>query len=126
MYREDYARAGYCVLPPRTKHWFLAWQTLGPSPALVFRGPAAVAAGNGCVLHYFAAALLASGVLYYAFQDEASAAEYHYRQPRDAEAAPCTTASRSSIRSPCPRAPSSPQAKVLARILIKSSSNRRG
>jgi protoheme IX farnesyltransferase len=66
MYREDYARAGYRVLPLRTKHNFLAWQTLGPSLALFFCGIAAVAANSGRVLHYFAEALLASGVLYYA------------------------------------------------------------
>lgn len=68
MYREDYARAGYCVLPHKTKHSFLAWQTLGPSLVLFLFSLAAVAANNGRVLHYLAAVLLASGVLYYAFR----------------------------------------------------------
>ena len=68
MYREDYAGAGYCVLPTGTKHMFVAWQTLGPSLALFFCSLAAVAANNGRVLHNSAAALLASGVLYYAFR----------------------------------------------------------
>jgi len=68
MYREDYAGAGYCVLPTRTKHMFVAWQTLGPSLALFLCSFAAVAANNGRGLHYVAAALLASGVLYYAFR----------------------------------------------------------
>jgi heme o synthase len=68
MYREDYAGAGYCVLPTGTKHMFVAWQTLAPSLALFFCSLAAVAANDGRGLHYFSAALLASGVLYYAFR----------------------------------------------------------
>jgi heme o synthase len=37
MYREDYARAGYEVLPQgRAKAWFMGWQSVLPTLALVF------------------------------------------------------------------------------------------
>jgi protoheme IX farnesyltransferase len=37
MYREDYARAGYEVLPHgKEKAWFLGWQSVLPALALVF------------------------------------------------------------------------------------------
>jgi len=37
MYREDYARAGYEVLPQgREKAWFMGWQCVLPTLALVF------------------------------------------------------------------------------------------
>ena len=35
MYREDYARAGYQVLPGRDRAWFMAWQAVLPTLMLV-------------------------------------------------------------------------------------------
>jgi len=62
MYREDYARAGYVVLPTdKSKDRFVAWQTLLPSLALlaVALGPA-IRGESGIV--YFAGALVLGGV----------------------------------------------------------------
>jgi protoheme IX farnesyltransferase len=58
MYREDYARAGYVVLPAgKSKDRFVAWQTLVPSLALfaVVLAPT-IRAESGIV--YFAGALV--------------------------------------------------------------------
>jgi len=63
MYREDYARAGYLVLPGgKFKDRFVAWQTSVPSLALlaVALGPA-IRGESGIV--YFAGALVLGGVL---------------------------------------------------------------
>jgi protoheme IX farnesyltransferase len=62
MYREDYARAGYVVLPAgKSKDRFVAWQTSLPSLALlaVALGPA-IRGESGIV--YFAGALVLGGV----------------------------------------------------------------
>jgi protoheme IX farnesyltransferase len=62
MYREDYARAGYVVLPAgKSKDRFVAWQTLLPSLALlaVALGPA-IRGESGIV--YFAGALVLGSV----------------------------------------------------------------
>jgi protoheme IX farnesyltransferase len=61
MYREDYARAGYIVLPGgKSKDRFVAWQTLLPSLALlaVALGPA-IRGESGIV--YLAGALVLGG-----------------------------------------------------------------
>ena len=66
MYREDYARAGYVVLPRgKSKDRFVAWQTLLPSSALLAVALApAIRSESGIV--YFAGALaLGSVFLYY-------------------------------------------------------------
>lgn len=66
MYREDYARAGYLVLPSgKSKDRFVAWQTLLPSSALLAVALVpAIRSESGIV--YFAGALaLGSVFLYY-------------------------------------------------------------
>ena len=66
MYREDYARAGYFVLPASNQHRFLVWLTAAPSVALVLASLAAVASSSEGILQYFATVTLGSGLLYYA------------------------------------------------------------
>jgi heme o synthase len=66
IYREDYARAGYLVLPTRNEHRFLAWLTGLPSFALFMISLAAVTANGGGVLCYCATVLLGSSLFYYA------------------------------------------------------------
>jgi protoheme IX farnesyltransferase len=66
MYREDYARAGYFVLPAQSEHRFLAWVTGAPSLALVLASLAAVASNRGGIFQYTATVILGSGLLYYA------------------------------------------------------------
>ena len=62
MYREDYARAGYAVLPGgKSRVRFVAWQTLLPSLALLAVALVpAIRAESG--IAYFAAALVLGGV----------------------------------------------------------------
>ena len=66
MYREDYARAGYFVLPAKNEHRFLTWLTGAPSLALVLASLAAVASNRGGTVQYTATVALGSGLLYYA------------------------------------------------------------
>jgi protoheme IX farnesyltransferase len=66
MYREDYARAGYFVLPPQSEDRFLAWVTGVPSVALFLVSVAAVAASSHGMFQYSATVVLGSGLLYYA------------------------------------------------------------
>jgi heme o synthase len=66
MYREDYARAGYLILPAKNEHKFLAWLTGPPSFALFIASLAAVAANSGNILYYSATVLLGSSLFYYA------------------------------------------------------------
>jgi protoheme IX farnesyltransferase len=66
MYREDYARAGYLILPPKSEGSFLAWLTLGPSLALLIASLAAVVSNSGGIFQYSSTAILGSGFLYYA------------------------------------------------------------
>jgi heme o synthase len=66
MYREDYARAGYVVLPPgKSKDRFVAWQTVLPSLALlaVALGPA-IRSESG-VVYLAGAFVLGSAFLFY-------------------------------------------------------------
>jgi heme o synthase len=66
MYREDYARAGYVVLPAgKSKDHFVAWQTLLPSLALL--GVALVPAirGESGVVYLAGALVLGSAFLCY-------------------------------------------------------------
>jgi heme O synthase-like polyprenyltransferase len=42
MYREDYAQAGYFVLPAKRKNAFLAWLTAVPSILLLLASYAAI------------------------------------------------------------------------------------
>src|SRR6201999_552492 len=51
MYREDYTRAGYLVLPTRNTHKFLAWLTGAPSFALLIASLAAAGANGAAKLY---------------------------------------------------------------------------
>jgi heme o synthase len=66
MYREDYARAGYFVLPANNGRKFLAWLTGAPSLALFLASIAAVAASSEGILEYSGTVMLGLGLLYYA------------------------------------------------------------
>jgi protoheme IX farnesyltransferase len=66
MYREDYARAGYAVLPAgKSKDYYVAWQTLLPSLALfaVALGPAI--RGESGTVYVVGALVLGSAFLCY-------------------------------------------------------------
>jgi heme o synthase len=66
MYREDYARAGYFVLPAgKSKDHFVAWQTSLPSLTLlaVALGPAI--RGESGIVYLAGALVLGSAFLYY-------------------------------------------------------------
>jgi protoheme IX farnesyltransferase len=65
MYREDYARARYLILPAKNEHKFLAWLTGPPSFALFIASLAAVGANGGGGLYFSETALLGSSLLYY-------------------------------------------------------------
>ena len=61
MYREDYARAGYLVLPEgNSKHRFVAWQTLLPALALLAVALVPALRGESGIV-YFAGALVLGG-----------------------------------------------------------------
>ena len=66
MYREDYAQAGYLILPAKGEASFLAWLTLGPSLALLMASLAAVTANHGGSVQYCATVLLGAVLIYYA------------------------------------------------------------
>jgi protoheme IX farnesyltransferase len=68
MYRDDYVRAGYLVLPPKNDGKFLSWVTSLTSLALFAAGLAAVSAGNGGIFQYSATVIVGSGLLYYAMR----------------------------------------------------------
>src|SRR5438876_3805544 len=63
MYREDYARAEYLILPVKNQSMFLAWQTLVPSFALFLVSLAAADANNAGIFRYSATAILGFGLL---------------------------------------------------------------
>jgi heme o synthase len=65
MYREDYARAGYLVLPVgERKHRFVAWQCLLPALALFAVALVPTLRGQSGMA-YFAGALILGGVFLY-------------------------------------------------------------
>jgi protoheme IX farnesyltransferase len=66
MYREDYARAGYSILPAEGELSFLAWQTCIPSLGLLIVSIAAVRANWEGSIEYCGTLLLGLGLLYYA------------------------------------------------------------
>jgi heme o synthase len=68
MYREDYGRAGYLILPKNNIVLFLRWLTLVPSVALLIACLAADIANSGSVLEYSATVVLGLGLLYCAVQ----------------------------------------------------------
>jgi len=66
MYRDDYARAGYLILPSEDESCFLAGVTLIPSGALFVVGIVAVAANGGRTLQYIATGILGFALFYFA------------------------------------------------------------
>ena len=66
MYREDYDRAGYLILPKNRAANFLGWLTFVPSVGLFIDSLASAAANTGGILEYSAMVILGSGLLYYA------------------------------------------------------------
>jgi protoheme IX farnesyltransferase len=69
MYREDYARAGYLVLPfGERRGAFMAWQTLVPSFALVPLSLTPAFLRHAGLIYSVGALLLSSGFLYYGTQ----------------------------------------------------------
>jgi heme o synthase len=69
MYREDYDRAGYLVLPPGgARSRFVSVQTMLPLMALVPAGLLPTSAGHEGILYPVAASLLGLGFFYYGAQ----------------------------------------------------------
>ncbi|MGA3234924.1 MAG: heme o synthase [Bryobacteraceae bacterium] len=66
MYREDYARAGYYLLPQEHDHTFVAWLTAVPSLALFVVSVLAVDGTTEGILQYSCTVVLGLGLLYYA------------------------------------------------------------
>jgi heme o synthase len=65
MYREDYARAGYLVLPSgEIKDHFVAWQCLLPTVGVLIVAIVPALRGHAGIV-YFAGALVLGGVLLY-------------------------------------------------------------
>jgi protoheme IX farnesyltransferase len=68
MYRDDYARAGYLILPANSAGAFLAVVTSIASSALFLAALGIASANNGGTFQYTATVLLGSGLLYYALR----------------------------------------------------------
>jgi heme o synthase len=66
MYREDYARAGYLVLPAKNGSTFMAWLTAAPSILLVMASIATVTNKSAGVFASSATAMLGFSLLFYA------------------------------------------------------------
>src|SRR5262245_760716 len=67
MYREDYARAKYLVLPTdELRDRFVDWQTLAPSLALIAVSLVATSNGASGLVYSFGALIFGSIFLYYA------------------------------------------------------------
>ncbi len=66
MYREDYARAGYVVLPAgKSKDYYVAWQTLLPSLALFAMALGPAIRGESGIVYVVGALVLGSAFLCY-------------------------------------------------------------
>jgi protoheme IX farnesyltransferase len=70
MYRADYARAGYQVLPydERARVSLVSWQTLLPLLTMVPVGLLPMLAGHSSTFYFIGALFLSSGFLYYGAQ----------------------------------------------------------
>jgi heme o synthase len=66
MYREDYARAGYFLLPSNHDQTFMAWLTAIPSLALLAVSISASVEATDRILPFFGTIVLGVGFLYYA------------------------------------------------------------
>jgi heme o synthase len=64
MYREEYDRAGYLVLPEKRRNSFLAWLTMAPTIALLLASFAATMFTDHRTLALSASAILGFGLLY--------------------------------------------------------------
>ncbi len=66
MYREDYARAGYLILPNNGREQsVMAWLTLAPSIALLLVSLIAAATDSDNIFRSLATLILGSALLYY-------------------------------------------------------------
>jgi protoheme IX farnesyltransferase len=65
MYREDYVRAGYFVLPTKSKNAFLAWLTAIPSIMLLLASFAAIKHADDRTLALSVSVILGLGLLFY-------------------------------------------------------------
>jgi len=66
MYREDYARAGYLVLPAsKLRDRFVAWQSLLPALGLFIVGIAPALRGQSGIAYFAGALVLGIVFLYY-------------------------------------------------------------
>jgi protoheme IX farnesyltransferase len=66
MYREDYRRAGYLVLPPReSKDRFVAWQCFLPALGLFVVAIVPALRGQSGIVYFAGALVLGGGFLYY-------------------------------------------------------------
>jgi protoheme IX farnesyltransferase len=69
MYREDYARAGYLVLPHGERRGrFMVWQSVMPLLVLALMIPTPVFLGQAGLLYLIGASVLSSGFLYFGAQ----------------------------------------------------------
>jgi protoheme IX farnesyltransferase len=65
MYREDYARAGYLILPAGSEFRFLAWQTSIPLAGLLMASVAGMNRNHANAIEYGAMLISGIGFLYY-------------------------------------------------------------
>jgi heme o synthase len=68
MYREDYTRAGYFVLPARRRNAFLTWMSAPPTIALLLASLAAIKLVGGRISPLSASVILGSGLLFYVWR----------------------------------------------------------
>jgi len=69
MYRDDYARAGYLVLPHDERRGrFMAWQSVMPLVVLALMTPTPVFLGQAGLLYLIGASVLSSGFLCFGAQ----------------------------------------------------------
>jgi len=81
MYREDYARAGYLVLPAcKSKNRFVAWQSLLPSSALLAVALIPVIRGESGIVYLAGALVLGIGFLFYSARFALQMSTVHARQ----------------------------------------------
>ena len=66
MYREDYARAGYSILPAEGEFSFLTWQACLPCLGLLMASIAAVGGNGQGSIEYCSTLLVGLGLIYYA------------------------------------------------------------
>jgi heme o synthase len=68
MYREDYARAGYSILPAEGEVRFLTWHACFPSLGLLMASIAAIGVNREGIIEYCGTLILGLGLLYYALR----------------------------------------------------------